>query len=1104
MRKSIIALVGMALLALVSCEKKEVEVAVTSVEVKPAAYDLFEGGSTRLQAVVLPEGATDKTVRWSSSNEAVATVSESGEVKGLSEGTATITATAGKVSGTCTVTVHKQFVPVSSITLDQEDVTLEKGASIQLKATVKPDDATDKNLRWSVLDQDIVSVEDGLVTALAGGSTIVSASSSYDGYTVHASCKFTVIVPVESVSLNLNRLTLKEDESVALTATVLPEDATDKSVVWSSSAPEVASVDEAGHVTALAAGTATITATSGEKSDICEIIVEKKYVSVTSITLDQETLSLVKGDSFTLTATVLPANASDPTVDWSSSAPEVVSVENGVVTALAAGNAVITAAAGAYTAACSVEVTVPVQSIVLDKDHLDLEKGDVVTLHATVKPEDTTDPVSWTSAVPAVASVSEDGTVTALQAGETEILVCAGNLTASCIVKVTVPVQEVKLDAATLTLEVGQEVILGATVLPEDATDKSLAWKSSNPSVATVSDDGLVKAITPGSAVITVSAGGKQATCQVTVHAEIVPVESITLSKTEVTIAKGRTATLSATVKPANATDKTVNWSSSDESVATVDEKGKISALKGGAATVTAKCGTVEASCAVTVTAEVESITLDDKKISVPVGGTFQLTATVNPEDATDKTVTWSCSNTTIATVDENGLVTGIKGGNTVVTAKAGKKSVSCSVTVTVPVEEVRLDKTTASVDEGDHVRLTATVYPSYASDQTVAWSSSDESVATVDNTGKVVGVHRGTAVITAQAGDCTATCQITVTVPVASVELDKSSLTMDKGATAQLTATVLPEDATYRTVSWTSSNDAVVSVDANGGLKAFKGGQATITAQAGGRSASCQVTVIAPVEGITLSQPSAQLARGNTLKLTATVEPEDATDKSVSWSSSVPGVATVDSNGKVTGLAEGKTVITAEASGFKATCEVSVYVAVTSVTLDQTSLTLAKDASVTLVPTVNPSDATDKTVTWITSNGAVASVDASGKVTGKTTGQAIITAKAGDCTATCTVNVVIPVTSITLNKSEATVEETKTIKLTAQVGPEEATDKTVTWISSVPGVATVDQNGVVKGILTGQTVITAKAGNLTATCTVTVIEKNSNTEDFGDQEGEW
>ena len=237
MRKSIIAIVGMALMALVSCEKKEVEVAVTSVQVKPASLSLLVGEKNSLTATVQPAEATDKTVRWSSSNPAVATVDETGNVTAVAEGTATITASAGKVSGSCQVTVNKQIVFVTSVTLDQEDISLEKGSSIVLKATVKPDDATAKDLEWSSSAEEVVSVdENGQVTAIGGGEAVVTAEAIMS-QGARATCHFTVTVPVESVSLNLNRLTLKEDESVALTATVLPEDATDKSVSWSSSAP---------------------------------------------------------------------------------------------------------------------------------------------------------------------------------------------------------------------------------------------------------------------------------------------------------------------------------------------------------------------------------------------------------------------------------------------------------------------------------------------------------------------------------------------------------------------------------------------------------------------------------------------------------------------------------------------------------------------------------------------------------------------------------------------------------------------------------------------------------------------------------------------------
>ena len=146
---------------------------------------------------------------------------------------------------------------------------------------------------------------------------------------------------------------------------------------------------------------------------------------------------------------------------------------------------------------------------------------------------------------------------------------------------------------------------------------------------------------------------------------------------------------------------------------------------------------------------------------------TETLTATVSPDNATDKTVTWSSSDKSVATVSSSGKVTAVKAGTAKITAKAGDKTATCTVTVSekvIAVTSIKLDKSTLSLTEGETAALTATVSPDNATDKTVTWSSSDKSIATVSSSGKVTAVKAGTAKITAKAGDKTATCLVTVT----------------------------------------------------------------------------------------------------------------------------------------------------------------------------------------------------------------------------------------------------------------------------------------------------------------------------------------------------
>ena len=239
-------------------------------------------------------------------------------------------------------------------------------------------------------------------------------------------------------------------------------------------------------------------------------------------------------------------------------------------------------------------------------------------------------------------------------------------------------------------------------------------------------------------------------------------VSSVSLNHSSIDVPINQTIHLLVTILPENVTDKTVLWISSDESVATVKE-GLVTAVKIGQTTIKASCGIKSASCVVNVTPiNVEEISIDITETSLKAGETVTLTATVKPDDATDKSVTWTTSDASVATVS-NGIVTAKKVGSASITAKAGDKTATCAVTViATQVTSVTLNQTTASLKAGETVTLTATVNPDDATDKTVTWSTSDASVATVDN-GVVTAKKVGSATITAMAGDKTASCAVTV-----------------------------------------------------------------------------------------------------------------------------------------------------------------------------------------------------------------------------------------------------------------------------------------------------------------------------------------------------
>lgn len=253
-------------------------------------------------------------------------------------------------------------------------------------------------------------------------------------------------------------------------------------------------------------------------------------------------------------------------------------------------------------------------------------------------------------------------------------------------------VTSVSLDQSSLELSVGDTHELVATVLPENATNKEVIWSSSDESVLTVTD-GVITAIKEGKATVTVKSkdGFKSSTCEVTVNKEpsIVHVTSVSLNETTLNLETGDRYTLLATVLPSNASDKSVNWSSSNESVATVNSKGKITAVSAGQAiiTVTTTDGGLTSSCTVNITQKIvpaTGIKLSYNELEIGVGGSESLVATVLPNNATNKEVIWSSTNETVATVNENGLVSAVSAGDAIIVVKAvdGGYQDVCTITV--------------------------------------------------------------------------------------------------------------------------------------------------------------------------------------------------------------------------------------------------------------------------------------------------------------------------------------------------------------------------------------------------------------------------------------
>ena len=478
-------------------------------------------------------------------------------------------------------------------------------------------------------------------------------------------------------------------------------------------------------------------------------------------------------------------------------------------------------------------------------------------------------------------------------------------------------------------------------------------------------------------------------------------VTGVSLSESAMTLCKGDTDVLAASVLPDDAEDRSISWASANSAVCSVTQTGVITGVDKGSTTVMAISDSGKmAQCDVTVITPVTGVTLDKTSVSMIPGATESLTATVLPSDADNDGVSWVSSDPSVCTVDSSGKVTAVGEGQSTITVmtQEGGYYAECVVKVTIPVTGITLDKTALTIAKGATDTLTASVWPGNATRQDVLWASSDSSVCTVDQSGNIVAVGVGSAVISAttEDGQYVATCTINVVIPVTGVSVSPTVLELIKETTGTVTATVSPSDATDKTVFWNSSDSNIASVDSSGKISANNVGKATITGRTedGGYTATCDVTVVIPVTGVSLDQTELQIIKGNIAKLTVIIIPSDATDKAVTWSTSNTDVAAVDQSGNVTAVDGGTATITVRThdGGYTASCKVSVFVPVTGVSVDPTTLTLHMGDTSQLTATTTPSNATDKSVTWSTSNLSVCTVDSSGKVAAVGAGSATVT----------------------------------------------------------------------------------------------------------------
>jgi uncharacterized protein YjdB len=768
-----------------------------SSQVEPSSINandvvLDRGGSQNINPEVLPSGANNKQLDYSSADENIATVDESGLITARSHGSTTITITSWAVetlTKTINVTVNDNSA-VSSVSIadaSKNYVFENIGDAFTFESIVLPESAADKSVLWSSSDPSVVAFDNSqnpslgnspIATALKSGVVTITVTTVDGGLT--DSTQAFVSIDVESVTLDQHNLEIRNDSSAQLSAAVSPSQYQNAPLTWASSDESVALVDSQGFITPQSVGFATITVKSNENPDACDSAAVEVFQKVDFLTLSPAQATLNIDQVLTLGKTVLPDSAKYKDVIYSTTNEHIASVNSstGEVIGVNGGYATITATTTdgtGLTAAADIEVLSPLPD------------------------------VSYVGIAPKNITID----LNANYSFSTEVLPSDASDT-SVTYEITTPGSDAAIDPNTGELFSGSLPFEGLTVKVQS---------NQNPALFDEATVRIVKAVA-----------------------------SVNLTPSSSELGTGRALQLAQEILPVDATDKTLIFSSNNEAVAQVEENGLVTALAPGAATITAESintvsGSVKGEAVINVFQSVESVALTPESSEIKINdnpdeNAVQLAASILPTNAADKSVSYYSSNEFVAQVSENGLVSaGANPGTATITVVTndGNFTDEAVVKVVQPVTGVHFIVNQAQVKLGGLYRLLTTVSPVLASDKSVTYFSNNEAVAQVDARGFVKGVSAGVADITVRTVDGGFTDVIHITVYSAAQDVSlapKNPPTLRIGAFLQMSANVLPASAPNKSVTFRTSNPAVVVINQAGLAEAIAPGSATITVQ--------------------------------------------------------------------------------------------------------------------------------------------------------------------------------------------------------------------------------------------------------------------------------
>jgi uncharacterized protein YjdB len=981
---------------------------------------------------------------WSASNSAVATVASNGVAKAISPGSCSIVATQANVSGKATLTVAPPAL--TSIAISSAASSVAAGLTDQFTATGNYSDGSTQNLSksatWSISNSAIASISSsGLATAKSNGSAIVTATQgSISGTgTVTVGTAVLASIAVSSASGSIPAGLTDQFTAIGTYSDGTTQNVS-AAVTWSVSSSSIATISTGGLASAKAQGSAIVTATQGSITGSTGLTVQPPVLASIAVTSASPSVAAGVTDQFTATGTYSDGSTQNlsSTAKWTVSSASIATISNsGLATSKAPGSAIITATQGSISGTAGLTVV----------------------------------PAVLTSI--AVSSVSPS-----VAAGLTDQFTAIGTYS----------------DGSSQNLS------------------NSATWSVSNSSVVLIANNGLATGKSSGSAVITATQGSINGSSTLTVSSPLLV--SVTVTSASASLGVGLTDQFTATGTYSDGSSQNISgavtWSASNPALVTISNSGLVNAKSNGSLIITATSGSISGTAPVTVTISLVSIAVTPPLPTIAPGTAQQFKATGTFTDGSTQdltgTVNWSSSDTTKATVVSSGptggLAHAVAAGSTTITASSGTVSASATLTMnSAKLQTIAVTPANSTIPIGVVQQFTAIgtfdIGPTQDITNTVTWSSSQPTLASITVSGAATARSTGTTTITASSGSVTGSTSLTVNLSnLVSVTIQPGSMTIAQGTTAKLNAIGLFNDGSTRDVSpqatWSSSNPSFATAQSNGNGKVHgvSLGLASITATLplpGAQTASVNVNVTnATIVSISVTPSISTIAPGTQITFAATGQFSDSTTQVISgdasWASSDPTVATISTNpgtkGIATMVATGSVAIGATFGAVTGAAQLNVSGAnLTGIAINPPSAVLAPASTQQFTATASYDDGTTQNVStlvsWSSSSTSVATVTAFGQATGQSAGAATITASMGGFTSSSSVLVESSaLTAIAVSPSPSTVPQQIMTGFTAigsfADGSTQDLTSAVTWTSSNASFATVSNAAGTRGFATG------------------------------------